>query len=263
MVNSSAALVVVAAAAALSGTDAFAYAPGRSAIAARQPALHICPASARGTRHILKAVMQDSTRKPVLITGNNIDLTPALNEYVNKKMDKVVEKLGGVVTKVDVHLSVNRNPRVADSHIAEVTVFAKGATLRAAEKTDSMYASIDLVTDSMARKLRKYKERSLTQKRHRAPLSEIAGESEAKWTSDDGDEEEEGFEGGDGVPRVDMSVVKKKEFPMPPCTVEDAVVAMAYIDHDFYVFRNSATGEINVVYKRNHGGVGHIQPERD
>lgn len=72
--------------------------------------------------------------------------------------------------QVDVHLSVNKNPRVADSHIAEVTVYAKGTIIRATEKSDSMYASIDLVTDRMARKLRKYKERGLSQKRHRAPL---------------------------------------------------------------------------------------------
>ena len=60
---------------------------------------------------------------------------------------------------------------------------------------------------------------------------------------------------------VDMSVVKPKSFPMPPITVEEAVLCLYYIDHPFYVFRNKDTNEINVVYKRNSGGVGHIMPE--
>jgi putative sigma-54 modulation protein len=69
-----------------------------------------------------------------------------------------------------VHLVVNKNPRVSESDRAEVTVFAKGTVIRATESSDSMYASIDLVTDTIARKLRKYKERNVTQKRSRTSL---------------------------------------------------------------------------------------------
>ncbi|KAG5193143.1 ribosomal protein rpS22, plastidal [Tribonema minus] len=249
----------------LSGATAFVVPVGNgvsSFSGARSAALYTPALASTGSRQVLKAVMQDSARKPVLITGNNIDVTPALMDYVNKKMDKVVEKLGGVVTKVDVHLSVNKNPRIADGHVAEVTCYAKGTIIRATEHTDSMYSSIDLVSDRMGRKLRKYKERSLTQKRSRTSISEAAGEVEEAFTPDSADGGEPDY-ADDGLPHVDMSVVKSKSFPMPPCTVEDAVTALEYIDHDFYVFRNSATSEVNVVYKRNHGGVGHIQPERD
>lgn len=60
-----------------------------------------------------------------------------------------------------------------------------------------------------------------------------------------------------------MQVVKRKSFPMPPLTVEDAVVCLEYIEHDFYVFRNADTQEINVVYKRSAGDVGLIEPEKE
>ena len=59
------------------------------------------------------------------------------------------------------------------------------------------------------------------------------------------------------------ALVRRKSFPMPPITVADAIVCLDYIDHDFYVFRNVDTDEVNVVYKRNSGGVGLIEPERD
>jgi putative sigma-54 modulation protein len=221
------------------------------------------------TKHVLKAVVQDSGRKPVLITGNNIDVTPSLMDYTNKKIGKVVDKLGGIVTKVDAHLSVIKNPRVEAAHVAEVTVFAKGTVIRAGEASDNMYASIDLVTDIMARKLRKYKERNVSQKRSRPSYSDLGEgieelpEPEESVEASGDEEEDVDSYGEDGLPVVDMSIVKRKSFPMPPCTVEDAIIALEYIDHDFYVFRNSESGEVNVVYKRNHGGLGHIQPERD
>jgi len=63
------------------------------------------------------------------------------------------------------------------------------------------------------------------------------------------------------VPEVDMSLVKKKSFPMDPISVEEAVLCLEYIDHDFYVFKNKENGKIGVVYKRGSGGVGLIEPE--
>jgi len=199
-----------------------------------------------------------SDKKPILVTGNNIDVTPSITEYVEKKMEKVLSKLGSDVTKVDCHLIVDHNPRIPESHVAEVTVYAKGTVIRATEKSQHMYGTIDLVSDRIARKLRKFKERKIDSKR--------ASKEEMKMGSvilpeevDDSDTEEDVY----GEDAVDMSVVKEKIFAMPPMSVADAVLCLDYIDHDFYVFRNEETKEVNVVYKRNSGGVGHIQPERD
>ncbi|CAM9124108.1 unnamed protein product [Phaeothamnion confervicola] len=217
----------------------------------------------------MTASMKEASKKPILISGNNIDVTPALMDYVNKRLENVLDKLGADVTKVDVHLAVNKNPRVTNGHVAEVTIFAsKTPVIRAAEGSENMYASIDLVSDRVSRKLRKYKERKVDQKRHRASLGAAAAEAEVAF-------EKEGVPAGTFVPPnrtaatdisdleyVDMSVVKRKSFPMPPQTVEEAVLCLEYIDHDFYVFKNKDSGHINVVYKRNHGGVGLIEPEK-
>jgi len=122
-----------------------------------------------------------------------------------------------------------------------------------------MYGTIDLVSDTIFMKLRKYKEKRIDRKR---------GTAEARMDPvvlpeevEDSDTEEDVYNDLDAS--VNMDVVKEKSFPMPPMSVEDAVVSLEYIDHDFYVFRNEKTSEVNVVYKRNSGGVGHIQPERD
>lgn len=200
-----------------------------------------------------------SDKKPILVTGNNIDMTPSIKEYVEKKMNNVLSKVGGDVTKVDCHLTVDQNPRIENSHKAEITVYTKGAVVRATEQSEHMYGTIDLVSDTIFMKLRKYKEKRIDRKR---------GTAEARMDPvvlpeevEDSDTEEDVYNDLDAS--VNMDVVKEKSFPMPPMSVEDAVVSLEYIDHDFYVFRNEKTSEVNVVYKRNSGGVGHIQPERD
>jgi putative sigma-54 modulation protein len=98
-----------------------------------------------------------------VISGDNIEVTEALNGYVNKKLDNVIGKLAtsGAVKECDVHLSVNKNPKVKNAHKAEVVTYLKGVVIRCAEESEDMYASIDAVTDRLASKLRKYKERRL------------------------------------------------------------------------------------------------------
>ncbi|CAM9887245.1 unnamed protein product, partial [Chrysoparadoxa australica] len=110
-----------------------------------------------------------------LHSGNNIEVTSSLDEYVRKKVAKTLDKVGSGVTKVDVHLQVDKNPRIDTGHSAEVTVFSKGAVIRATEHSESMYASIDLVTDRIARKLRQHKEKTVSSKRHRPSTGEVAG----------------------------------------------------------------------------------------
>jgi putative sigma-54 modulation protein len=193
---------------------------------------------------------------PIIVTGNNIEVTTAMSEYVEKKLGVVIERHKNLVTKCDVHLSVIKNPAVKLSHTAEVTIAVKGLVMRTSDRSENMYASIDMVADSLARKLRKFKERK----------KGVTHESAFKVDLDDADEEDE--EEDEFVDNyavedvtVNMDIVKQKSFNMEPISVEDAVLCLEYIDHDFYVFRNKDSGEVNVVYKRNHGGVGHICPE--
>lgn len=185
-----------------------------------------------------------------LIQGNNIAVTEALHQYAQQKIEKAVKHYQNLASKVDVHLSVARNARINNKHSAEVVVYANGTIIRAQENSENLYASIDLVSDKIARQLRKYKERHLSKKTH------------ATVKTTDIVEQEQVVESliGDRAPQLPTEVVRSKYFAMPPMTVEGAIEQLQLVDHDFYMFRNVATDEINVVYLRNHGGYGVIQP---
>lgn len=187
----------------------------------------------------------------LLIQGNNITVTEAIHDYVEQKLEKAVKHFQGITTKVDVHLSVARNARIADKHKAEVTVYANGAVIRAQEGSENLYASIDLVSDKIARQLRKYKERLQDKKVAPVKAGEIVEEKPVSSTLI-----------GDRLPELPQEVVRMKYFAMPPMSIQEALEQLQLVDHDFYMFRNCDTNEINVIYMRNHGGYGVIQPRQ-
>ena len=193
----------------------------------------------------------------LLIQGNNIAVTESIHDYVEQKLEKAVKHFQNITGKVDVHLSVARNSRIERKHKAEVTVFANGTVIRAQEGSDNLYASIDMVADKIARQLRKYKEKHLAKKAHihaHIREEEIA-ESEELIEIDEINSDRDA--------ELPAKVVRSKYFAMPPMTAEEALEQLQLVDHDFYMFHNSATNEINVIYSRNHGGYGVIQPRSD
>jgi len=186
----------------------------------------------------------------LLIQGNNIVVTEAIHDYVQQKLEKAVRHFQSLTTKVDVHLSVARNQRIDNKHKAEVTVYANGTVIRAQEGSENLYASIDLVADKIARQLRKYKERNLHKKTQaQVKVSDVVREDAVVEDLI-----------GDRTPELPNEVVRMKYFAMPPMSIEEALENLQLVDHDFYMFRNSETDEINVIYMRNHGGYGVIQP---
>ena len=189
----------------------------------------------------------------LLIQGNNIAVTESIHDYVEQKLEKAVKHFQNITSKVDVHLSVARNSRIERKHKAEVTVFANGTVIRAQEGSDNLYASIDMVADKIARQLRKYKEKHLAKNAHAYAHKEII--------------EDEVIEvdelNSDRAPELPAEVVRSKYFTMPPMTTQEALEQLQLVDHDFYMFLNSETNEINVIYSRNHGGYGVIQPRSD
>lgn len=190
----------------------------------------------------------------LLIQGNNIAVTESIHDYVEQKLEKAVKHFQNITSKVDVHLSVARNSRIERKHKAEVTVFANGTVIRAQEGSENLYASIDMVADKIARQLRKYKEKHLAKNAH-AHIRQDA-------ITEDGVVETENLS-QDRTPELPSEVVRSKYFAMPPMTPEEALEQLQLVDHDFYMFNNSDTGEINVIYLRNHGGYGLIQPRSD
>jgi len=183
----------------------------------------------------------------LVIQGKNMEVTEAIREYVEQKIDKAVSHFQALTTEVDVHLSVARNPRIASSQSAEVTVYANGSIIRAEEKTENLYTSIDLVADKITRKLRKFKERKTDRAAAKTSVA-VVGQPPLPLPNDN------------RVVELPPQVVRNKYFAMPAMSVDEALEHLELIDHGFYVFRNGDTGDINVVYERNHGGYGVIQP---
>ena len=191
----------------------------------------------------------------LLIQGNNIAVTESIHDYVEQKLEKAVKHFQNITGKVDVHLSVARNSRIERKHKAEVTVFANGTVIRAQEGSENLYASIDMVADKIARQLRKYKEKHLAKNVHTQIRQDETEENDSLVEINELD--------SDRSPKLPAAVVRSKYFAMPPMTTEEALEQLQLVDHDFYMFLNSETNEINVIYCRNHGGYGVIQPRSD
>jgi len=190
----------------------------------------------------------------ILIHGKNLELTGALKEYTESKIEKATHHYKDIVKEADIHLSIEKNPRVS-FQTAEVTIFANGTVIRAEEKTENLYSSIDLVSNKLCRKLRKYKERNnkTTHNNQFKNKESLPIESMESGFLDKA-LLKEGMEASLPEPSI-----KNKYFEMNPISSEEARKQLDLIDHDFYVFRNKKNDELQVIYKRNHGGYGLIQ----
>jgi len=190
----------------------------------------------------------------ILIHGKNLELTGALKEYTEAKIEKATHHYKDIVKEADIHLSIEKNPRVS-FQTAEVTIFANGTVIRAEEKTENLYSSIDLVSNKLCRKLRKYKERNhktIHNKQFKNKDSLPIESMESNFL--DKALLQEGTEASLPEPSI-----KNKYFEMNPISSDEARKQLDLIDHDFYVFRNKKNNELQVIYKRNHGGYGLIQ----
>jgi putative sigma-54 modulation protein len=186
----------------------------------------------------------------LVIQGKNLEVTTAIHEYVHQKITKAVSHFEQLTTEVDVHLSVARNPRINPKQTAEVTIYANGTVIRAQESSENLYASIDLVADKIARQLRKFKEKRQDKSQNLPKAGEVVIDHPVVEDLI-----------GDRSPELPPEVIRTKYFAMPLITVDEALEQLQFIDHDFYMFRNAETEEINVIYKRSHHrGYGVIQP---
>ena len=190
----------------------------------------------------------------ILIHGKNLELTGALKEYTEAKIEKATHHYKDIVKEADIHLSIEKNPRVS-FQTAEVTIFANGTVIRAEEKTENLYSSIDLVSNKLCRKLRKYKERNNKtthnnqfKNKESLPIESMESGFLDKTLL------KQGMEASLPEPSI-----KNKYFEMNPISSEEARKQLDLIDHDFYVFRNKKNNQLQVIYKRNHGGYGLIQ----
>jgi putative sigma-54 modulation protein len=174
------------------------------------------------------------------VKGKNVEVTPSLREYAQAKLKKLEKQLAEP-TQVEVELSKEKNPSIHESEVAEGTIFTKGPTLRAREASADMRASIDQLVDKLERQVQRYR-----QKRRR------------RSGRDNGTTLDAGPAPGEDSEPV---IVKTKQFAVKPMGPEEAVLQLELVGHDFFVFENAETGEVNVVYRRRDGDYGLIEPQ--
>ena len=171
-----------------------------------------------------------------IIVGRNIEVTPGLKTAVEDKIGKL-EKYFTPETEVHVTLSVEK-----DRQKIEVTIPVKGSIIRSEQVSNDMYVSIDLVEEIIERQLKKYKTKLVDRQKDATSFSQLFVENNYM------DDEE-------------IKIVRTKKFDIKPMYPEDACIQMELLGHNFFVFCNAETDQVNVVYKRKGGTYGLIEPE--
>lgn len=172
------------------------------------------------------------------ITGRNIEVTPGLKAAVEKKIGKL-DHFFTPETEVIVALSAQK-----DRQKIEVTIPVKGNTIRAEESSTDMYVSIDLVEELIERQIRRYRKKLIDKKQSALAFSQAFIEEEPDEVAEDDE----------------IRIVKTKKFAVKPTIPEEACLQMEMLGHNFYVFLNAETDQVNVVYKRKNGTYGLIEP---
>ncbi len=171
-----------------------------------------------------------------IIVGKNIEVTPGLRSAVEDKIGKL-EKYFTPETEIHVTLSVEK-----ERQKIEVTIPVKGSIIRSEQVSNDMYVSIDLVEEIIERQLKKYKNKLVDQKQSSNYFKKEFIEKEYM------DEEE-------------VKIIRTKKFDIKPMYPEDACIQMELLGHNFFVFCNAETDQVNVVYKRKGNTYGLIEPE--
>lgn len=172
----------------------------------------------------------------IIISGKNLDVTEGLRAAVEEKLGKL-ERYFTPDTEVIVTLSVEK-----ERQKIEVTIPVKGNIIRSEQTSNDMYVSIDLVEEVIERQLRKYKSKIVDKQQE-------AGNFQKAYIEKDYDEDEE------------VKIIRTKRFGIKPMYPEDACVQMELLGHNFFVFHNAETEQVNVVYKRKGNTYGLIEPE--
>lgn len=174
----------------------------------------------------------------VSIFTRNMEMTPHLSEYVDQKVEKLDRYLPSI-DEARMDLTVENTRSAAHSQVAQLTVRVRGKILRAEERTQDMFASIDAVLDKMHRQIARYKGKR--QDRVHVVAEELPVEEPTEDTRGE--------------------IVRVKRFDVLPMVPEEAVEQMELLGHSFYIFLNADEDAINVIYRRGDGNYGLLQPE--
>jgi putative sigma-54 modulation protein len=172
------------------------------------------------------------------VKGKNVDVTDSLKDYALQKLGKLDKHLNDAA-RLELELHVEKNPSISENQVAEATIWTKGPILRARESSTDMKASIDQLVNKLERQAQRYRE-----KRRRGP-----GKSSPP------------VEGPPVSHDESPLIVKTKQFAVKPMSPEEAVLQLELVGHDFFVFQNAESLDVNVVYRRRDGNYGLIEPQ--
>jgi putative sigma-54 modulation protein len=181
----------------------------------------------------------------ILVNTSEMEMTPHLKEYVEKKINKL-SRFVETLDEARVELKYDRSVRSAsDKHVAQMTIRGKNLLLRAEERSDDIYTSVDAALDKLHRRVEKYKGKRMRVRGETGP---------AMPESSDRNERE--------TPSVDQPIVRRKKFLLEPMSESEAIEQMHMLGHeDFFLFQNVRSGTVNVIYKRRDGTFGILEPE--
>jgi putative sigma-54 modulation protein len=190
--------------------------------------------------------MEVQQRMNITITGRHMDMTDALKSYVEGGLGKLKTHFDKVID-ADVVLSVEKH-----RHIAEINLHANGIRIHSKESSSDMYASVDAVLSKLDRQVKRFKDKINSHKPRIAKEDQDYGHQII--------EVDHGFEAGTEI-QVLHKVVLREKIPLKPMTVEEAAMQLDLVDDDFLVFSNAETQHVNVMYAREDGTYGLIEPQ--
>jgi len=183
----------------------------------------------------------------VIVQGKHLAVTPALRAYAEAKLGRIARYFDHV-QEAQVVLSVERRGDLGRAQVVEVTMRGDGVLLRGEEASADMYAAIDLVVEKLKKQIARYRSKFIERRRREESRRKTQAMVRARRAL--------------RAPPREPQIVRVKRFAMKPMTAEDAALQMELLGHSFFAFRNAATMEVNVVYRRTDGHYGVIEPER-
>jgi putative sigma-54 modulation protein len=173
------------------------------------------------------------------VKGKNLEVADGIRRYGEQKLAKL-ERILDEEAQVELELTEERNPSIAANHVAEATVRTRRHVVRARESSPDMKASIDQLVDKLERQLKRARAKT---RQRRPPRTDTRSQN------------------GDEVRAVEEALlVRTKQFQLNPMTPEEAMLQLELVGHDFFVFRNADSGDVNVIYRRRAGNFGLIEP---
>ncbi|MBZ4683257.1 MAG: putative sigma-54 modulation protein [Fusobacteriaceae bacterium] len=185
----------------------------------------------------------------IIISGKHLEITEAIRDYAEKKVSKLKKYFDNII-EVDITLSVENTKSEGEKHIADVLIFANGTKLKAEATDKNLYASIDEVIDVLENQITKYKEK-LRDNKHKHNVKFTLKKANKPFT------EEETIDVNGEIRKI----ISTKVSTSKPMSVEEAILQMEALETSFYLFLNPETNELNIVYKRDDGDYGHVEPD--